>query len=221
MGSATRLTDQDIANLRQLNRQLSEELSLLGCELHDGMLQYITAAHLLTEAAKRRCEQSGQPVPTELEQVRDYLQQAMQEGRRLLGGLQPIELGGDKLVPAIGLLIQDASARVATQIALSEVVSHEISDASQQVIYRVVQECLNNIVRHAGAAHATVELSTTETQVRLRVSDDGCGFDPEQVPSDHFGLQGLRRRVEISGGTVTVTSQPGQGSTVECVLPRA
>jgi signal transduction histidine kinase len=92
------------------------------------------------------------------------------------------------------------------------------------VLYRVAQEALTNVARHARASSARVELTGTVDAVVLEVHDDGIGFDPalELLGSlDHFGLAGMRERVELAGGTWTVWSRPGAGTVLTAALPRA
>jgi two-component system nitrate/nitrite sensor histidine kinase NarX len=85
----------------------------------------------------------------------------------------------------------------------------------QVVFYRVAQEALNNVAKHAGATRVEVELTYQDGAVRLEVCDDGRGFDPGEVPSGHFGVAIMRERAEAVGAEVAVESCPGQGTTVE------
>ncbi len=90
----------------------------------------------------------------------------------------------------------------------------EIEDAA----YRLVQEALNNAARHGGAEKAKVEAIESGDKLRLRVSDQGRGFDPHER-SDGFGLVGMRERVTLAGGTLELRSSPGEGTTIVAVLP--
>jgi signal transduction histidine kinase len=92
------------------------------------------------------------------------------------------------------------------------------------VLYRVAQEALTNVARHARASRARVELTETPGGVVLEVHDDGVGFDPAtelRGSLDHFGLAGMRERVELAGGTWTVWSRPGAGTVLTATLPRS
>jgi signal transduction histidine kinase len=84
----------------------------------------------------------------------------------------------------------------------------------QVVFYRVAQEALNNVAKHAGATRVEVELTYEGSEVRLAVRDDGRGFDPGEVPSGHFGVAIMRERAEAVGADVAVESCPGTGTTV-------
>ena len=87
------------------------------------------------------------------------------------------------------------------------------------VLYRIVQEGLNNIARHAEALEATVDLNITPDQIQLIIEDDGRGFDPAQVPSGRFGLIGLNERIKLLGGSLGLESSPDQGTQIEIVVP--
>jgi len=86
-------------------------------------------------------------------------------------------------------------------------------------LYRIAQEALTNIARHANARHVTLGLVTTPDQVRLRVEDDGQGFDPSLVPKGRYGLIGLSERSKLLGGVLKLESSPGAGTRVEVLVP--
>ena len=89
----------------------------------------------------------------------------------------------------------------------------------EETLYRIAQEALHNVVKHAGARQVRLEVARVTDGVRLRVVDDGRGFDPDAVPDGHLGLTGMRSRAERLGGTLSVTSRPGAGTTVEVFVP--
>jgi signal transduction histidine kinase len=89
--------------------------------------------------------------------------------------------------------------------------------------YRITQEAANNAVRHANARNLKVTVAFTDRELRIRVADDGRGFDPGaadgQLAAGHLGMPGMRERAALAGGRLTVTSQPGHGTVVEAVIP--
>jgi two-component system, NarL family, sensor kinase len=89
----------------------------------------------------------------------------------------------------------------------------------EAALYRIAQEALTNVARHAGARRVTIRLVATPGQVRLVVQDDGRGFDVSRIPGDRHGLVGMRERVELLGGGLEVTSGPGKGTLVEAAVP--
>ena len=91
----------------------------------------------------------------------------------------------------------------------------------ETVIYRVVQEALTNVVRHASAATASVALAARDGTIRVFIEDDGSGFDHRRTPTRaHLGIEGMIERADLVGGTVSVTSAPGSGTTVVLEVPR-
>jgi signal transduction histidine kinase len=111
-------------------------------------------------------------------------------------------------------------------VGLPIVVKADIDDRLpievEEVFYRVAQEALHNIVKHAGAREVRIELTRDRVgDVRLRIIDDGKGFDPGAVPDGHLGLTGMRARMDKLGGRLDVVSRSGEGTTVEAVVPAA
>jgi signal transduction histidine kinase len=86
-------------------------------------------------------------------------------------------------------------------------------------LYRIAQEALTNVVRHARALHVTVQLETMLDNVRLIVQDDGRGFDPARIPQGRLGLIGLNERVKLLGGSLKVQSSPGAGTRIQVAIP--
>jgi signal transduction histidine kinase len=93
-----------------------------------------------------------------------------------------------------------------------------LSDDAADGLFRIAQEALNNVERHAGAANAVVSLKRHGDMLTLAVSDDGSGFDIDMLEADHFGLRGMRERAELIGAHLTVKSAPGRGTTVLVTL---
>jgi signal transduction histidine kinase len=91
----------------------------------------------------------------------------------------------------------------------------------EEALYRIGQEALHNIVKHANASNATIRMVREGGYLRLTVTDDGSGFDPDSVPRGHLGLIGMRQRIELVGGELRVESRAGHGSTIEASVPVA
>jgi signal transduction histidine kinase len=141
--------------------------------------------------------------------------------REMVSALQPSLLDELGLVPALESLATDTQERfglrcrvVADQVQVKACCGPEIDSA----IYRIVQELLNNVTRHAKATTATITLSYREGMMKLIVQDDGCGFRVDKVPSKgRFGLQGIRERVELLAGTMDIRSSPGKTVVTACL----
>ena len=113
----------------------------------------------------------------------------------------------------------DRSALV-VDAAVDGVPEHErLAPEVATVVYRVVQEALTNVVRHAGASSASVAVTVSSGRLRAVVEDDGVGFDATRPADSYLGLQGMEERAELVGGTVRVMSAPGSGTTVVLEVP--
>jgi PAS domain S-box-containing protein len=229
-------TDQDITDRR---RTEAERRRLLGrvyeaqegqdrrlaADLHDGHVQSLAAIGFKLEQARLRLGASGSPEVDELLwQVTKDLSAEVTSLRRTIGRLRPLVLVEDGLEAALREEAKSACNRAA--LATCEVTSElegRLDPVVETALFRVAQQALANVVDHAEATHVLVAIECTARGVVLRVSDDGCGFDPDhvQVLADiaHFGLIAMRERVEALGGRFRVTTGPGRGTVVEARLP--
>jgi PAS domain S-box-containing protein len=229
-------TDQDITDRR---RTEAERRRLLGrvyeaqegqdrrlaADLHDGDVQSLAAIGFKLEQARLRLGASGSPEVDELLwQVTKDLSAEVTSLRRTIGRLRPLVLVEDGLEAALREEAKSACNRAA--LATCEVTSElegRLDPVVETALFRVAQQALANVVDHAEATHVLVAIECTARGVVLRVSDDGCGFDPDhvQVLADiaHFGLIAMRERVEALGGRFRVTTGPGRGTVVEARLP--
>jgi PAS domain S-box-containing protein len=229
-------TDQDITDRRRaeaerrrlLNRVYEAQEGQdrrLAADLHDGHVQSLAAIGFKLEQARLRLGASGSPEVDELLwQVSKDLSAEVTSLRRTIGRLRPLVLVEDGLEAALREEAKSACQRAA--LAACEVTSEldgRLDPVVETALFRVAQQALANIVDHASATHATVEIECGARGVTLRVSDDGCGFDPDhvQVIADiaHFGLIAMRERVEALGGRFRVLTAPGEGTVVEARLP--
>jgi signal transduction histidine kinase len=194
-------------------------------ELHDETLQELGGLKVLLESAR---------MANRRELLEDAVGKAVEQLQLSIGGLQalitelrPAALDQLGVRPALDALVSrttvtsglDITARI--DLALeSGRESTRLSGEVESTIYRLVQEALTNVVKHAGAERAWVEVSEDERQVTVSVRDDGSGFDPDK-PGDGFGLVGMRERAALVDGRLLIDSTPGQGTTVRLVLPAA
>jgi signal transduction histidine kinase len=144
--------------------------------------------------------------------------------RRTIGRLRPLVLVEDGLEAALREEAKSACNRAALVVCdVSSELEGRLDPVVETALFRVAQQALANVVDHAGATRALVAIECSERAVTLRVSDDGCGFDPGHVrvlaDVAHFGLIAMRERVEALGGRFRVTTAPGQGTVVEAKVP--
>jgi signal transduction histidine kinase len=191
-------------------------------ELHDESLQSLASLRVLLSAARR-----GDPEEVErlLSQGIEQVDTAIAEMRRLIADLRPTTLDELGLGPALEALGERVELGTELRIRMNLDLDLEggrtdsrLEVEIEDTVYRLVQEALNNVVQHANADSVRIDVSEDGEQVRVRVRDEGDGFDPT-ARSDGFGLVGMRERVSLAGGTLELNSVPGKGTTITAVLP--
>ena len=207
-----------------LNAQESER-ARVSRDLHDDIGQALTSVLLglrLVESALASGAGAIDDASRRTEQVRELAADALRRTRQLAFDLRPTVLDDVGLLPALERLAADMTARGDTTVT---VVAHglaaeRLSPQTETVVYRVAQEALTNITRHASADTASITLIVAEGRMRVLVEDDGSGFETGTTPTPgHLGLRGMAERADLVGGTVQLSSIPGAGTTVLLELP--
>lgn len=214
-------TDDQATHLQLLAEQLQRDLDDFAGELHDGVLQYVIAAQMLGERLRMSFEQQGQAVPSELVLLREHLQQALLEGRRLLDGIRSLDWQSTTLDLELRRLADEIGTVAGVTTQLSVMPLGRLPPGTSQQFYRIAQEALHNVRRHSGATEVTISFRVIDQYWELRIADNGCGFDPSAVAPGHFGLIGLRRRAALMGGSCQIVSEPGRGTTIAVSVPTA
>jgi two-component system NarL family sensor kinase len=208
---------RDRALLQRLLEIQERERQLISYEIHDGIAQYLAGAIMHFQAWEVAL--GDHPGVAELHEGMRLLRAAADESRRLIGGLRPPALDELGIVEAIESLVADARVEVPMIDFCHDLPGPRLPSALETTIFRIAQESLSNIRKHAAASSASVAITRSGDLVTIRVADDGQGFDPEAVPAERFGLEGIRQRSRLFGGTCRIQSAPGQGTTVEVELP--
>jgi two-component system, NarL family, sensor histidine kinase UhpB len=222
-GSFTRLLDR-IEDERRRSGQLAmraqeEERRRLARDLHDEVNQALTAILLRLEALAQDTPPERAPEVAELKRL---VNQAMEELLTLARQLRPSALDDHGLVPAVQAQLKRFSARTGVEVRMrTEGEPNELPEVMQTAIFRVAQEALTNVARHAGATVVELELGEADGRAELRVRDDGSGFDPVAIPragsegpGAGLGLGGMAERARLVGGELDVRSAPGGGTRV-------
>jgi len=215
-------TEQALTHERSVLKQLLEiqerERQLVSYEIHDGLTQYLTGALMHLQAFDHG-QAHGAEARRDFEQGLRLLEVAAAEARRLISGLRPPALDELGIVAAVESLVAEARADVPNVTFTDSLPARRLPPQLETVIFRIVQEALTNVRKHAAARHVTVMLQSVSDRVLVRVVDDGRGFDPAAVPEARFGLEGIRQRCRLLGGEPRITSAPGAGTTIEATLP--
>jgi two-component system sensor histidine kinase DegS len=136
--------------------------------------------------------------------------------------LRPLVIDEQGVVNAIEFLIAEEEARGGLKIQFFHHVSFDrLPPLVEGSLYRIVQECLNNARRHSGSTDVEVWLHEDNQRLKLLVRDYGCGFDPDKVPDDRFGLESISKRAQIFGGNSEIESHVGEGTTIRVEIPLA
>jgi signal transduction histidine kinase len=198
-----------------------EERQRLARELHDAVTQTLFSASLIAEVLPRLAVRQPDQLGPRLEELRRLNRGALAEMRTLLLELRPSSLSEVPFGDLLNQLVEAANARSTTEYVLRIDGEPFALDAEAQVtLYRLVQEALNNISKHAQASRAEVQLGWRSGTLELSIVDDGCGFDASEVPAGHLGLPFMSERASAIGALLDIVSHPGDGTTVRISLPR-
>ncbi len=217
----------------QLRQQLSlriikaqeEERLRVAREIHDGPAQSMANVVLCAEICEKLMDVAPERVKDELHNLKETVRESLQEVRKIIFDLRPMVLDDLGLVPTLRRFIAEQQKRTNTAIELV-VLNNDgsrIPEVLEVTVFRVVQEALNNISKHARASHALVKLELLPNKINLSVTDDGCGFDTDAAlhaaGRECYGLLGMRERVELLQGVLKVSSVPGKGSAINVYIP--
>jgi signal transduction histidine kinase len=206
--------------LRGLNDLLEEQTQRISRELHDEAGQLLASVHLALDRLGRDVPQAA----TRLDSIKGLLDSIEEELRRLSHELRPTILDDLGLGPALEFLAEGISARNGFAISLEAMPETRLPARVETVLYRIVQEALNNVSKHARASSVKIGVRSEPDVIRCAVTDDGLGFDVsvtmEGSDGRGIGLIGMRERVARLGGTLTVNSSPGGGTELLVMIPR-
>jgi PAS domain S-box-containing protein len=215
--SALRRSEEERrALVRQLVRASEEERARLAGDVHDDSVQALTAVGMRLETLKRRLTDEDRVAEVDLLQT--TVSDAVSRLRHLLFELRPPALDQYGVAAALRELLDRLDMRSELRATAFE----EPPDELRTIMYRIAQESLANVRKHARADLVEVTLTSDDEGWRARIVDDGAGFDADDLEPDpsHMGLASMRERSEMGSGWCRVTSSPGQGTTVEVFLPR-
>jgi signal transduction histidine kinase len=196
---------------------VENERRSLARELHDDTIQSLIA---LNQRIQMILLKSPETQMSALSEIQTLVQQSMTNLRRMIRGLRPIYLEDLGLVASLEMLVREMEQSANIPITFSFRGSERrLAPQTEMTLYRIVQESLNNVIHHANAKYAWVELEFTDSDLSVQIRDDGKGFvvpiDPAEFPKHgHFGLLGLQERAEIIEADFRIRSSPGYGTAV-------
>jgi len=196
-----------------------EERNRLAREIHDTLAQGLTGIALQLETADALLERDPIRARRAIQRALMLARTNLDEARRSVMDLRAAPLESRTLPDALSLLAREVEAQAALEIAFHVIGGQQpLPPYVEAGLYRIAQEALSNVVHHARARQATVELVSTPEQVELVIEDDGEGFDTDRLPERRFGLIGINERAKLLGGSLELCSVPGEGTTLRVTI---
>ncbi|WP_455361761.1 histidine kinase [Streptomyces sp. SYSU K21746] len=199
-------------------RRADEERLRIARELHDSLTHQISVIKVQAEVAVHVARRRGEQVPKALLAIQAAGREASRELRATLEALRDDDTAPPRGLVDVPDLVEQARAIGLDATLAVEGRRHDVPTAVDRTVYRIVQESLTNIARHANAAKASVGIDWRPDAIAIRVDDDGMA-SPDAAPTPGFGLLGMRERVTALGGRLRAEPRPGGGFTVEAELP--
>ena len=189
-------------------------------DIHDGLAQQLTGALCYFEAFRARAVETSLAGAKDFQMGHKLLQEAIQEARTLINGLQPALLDELGLAAAVGHLVQEGEEREGPRIDYH----HQLQQSSfpplvERAAYRIVQEALTNACRYSRSEKVRVELVQKGKRLRILVQDWGTGFEPAKADGNRHGLEGIRERARLLGGQAAIDSTLGSGTRILVTIP--
>jgi signal transduction histidine kinase len=224
------ITERKVAEekIRALSHRLfsvqEDERKHLSRELHDDLGQRLNAAKIAVDLLARDLAGSPGDIASRLSQLSQVLKGSVESVRHLSAGLRPASL---ERLGLVGAIRNDCDQLAARQGFKVEFTHHgmdgvRLSHEAEINLYRVVQEALNNVVKHARATEVGIQLVASHPIVRMRIRDNGTGFDPAQrkaKKSQGLGLVGMAERMDLLHGSFKIHSNPGMGTRITTEIP--
>lgn len=200
---------------------VTKERSRIAQDLHDTLSHTLSGLSVQLETMKAYWDVDPVTARKRLDKSLVAIRSGLEETRRILTALRAKPLEELGLAPAIRQLAEDAAghAGITLDLLMDDGIPF-LSPAEEQCLFRVAQEAITNVIKHSKAKNLTVKLKYNENRIALTVQDDGVGFNiGEMNGNKHFGLTGMKERVDFVKGNLDITSQPGRGTRVQLVIP--
>jgi signal transduction histidine kinase len=211
---------------RELESQVLDstdrEQQRIGRELHDNLGTHLAAVGYATTFLANELREHERPEAAKAEQIRELVGDAVSLTREMARGIFPVQMDFAGLSPALEDLARNTSSRTGLEVAFYETGSPQaVRTENGMHLYRIVQEALNNALKHGKPRKITIILNNDEDSLRLAVADDGKGIEISSIGKHSMGLDSMRYRAGILGGELKIESHPGEGTIVTCEIPKS
>lgn len=218
-----KLAEEKLRKERHLLREMldlqEQDRKLVSYEIHDGLAQLLAGSQMQFQTVGHLLEKDPETAKKTFDNAFQVLGEALTETRRLIGGLRPPVLDELGIVAAIEEMIAQCGSKGPEIEFAHNVVLKRFAPPLESAIFRIIQESLTNACRYSQSEKVRVEIKLSLDSVTIDVRDWGVGFDPAEVPTDHFGLRGIRERARLLRGSAEIESSPGQGAHIHVTLP--
>lgn len=206
---------RDLAQLLETAQE--EERRRIAADIHDDPIQVMSAVDMRLQLLLDRPERVD---AHEIGELAEELRSAIDRLRNLLFELRPVALDIEGLTPAIGMYLEHSAKDTGWTWEIIDELEYEPMPEARVTFYRIAQEAVANVRKHANATRVEVRLSSRDGGLLLRIEDDGDGFNPKETPlPGHLGLATVTERAELAGGWCRIQSRLGVGSVLECWMP--
>ena len=224
LAASRRMQSQSRRVARRVLSAHEDERKEISRDLHDEVAQTLAGINVQLAALKETATSDIKDIKKRISKTQCLVSESVQIVHRFARDLRPTMLDDIGLIPALRAYIRDLPKANGLSIHFTAHLGVEkLTNLRRTVLYRVVQEALKNVVRHARASLATVSISKTAAGVRMEISDNGRSFSVPKVfvsgTRQRLGILGMRERVEMVGGALSISSSPSQGTTVQAEIP--
>lgn len=223
--------EEQIASLQRLSAEkaewnetlkqaaVTEERQRLARELHDAVSQQLFAISMMTSAAQKTINHQPQKAVRQMAMIEEMAGIAQSEMRALLLHLRPAHLEGKGLKEGVEDLLQELEQKHDLLIKWSVEPLPQMAKGIEDHLFRIIQEAISNVLRHAKAESLQLNLAVVQNQIRMKIQDDGIGFSPGQEKHSSYGLRTMYERVNEIGGVLDIFSLPQKGTQIDVKVP--
>ncbi|MBS3680520.1 sensor histidine kinase [Ornithinibacillus massiliensis] len=220
--SLQRLADEKAELAKSAHKSaVIEERQRIARDLHDAVSQQLFALTMMSEAAIKQLDLNPNVAKEQMTEVANAAHQAQSEMRALLLHLRPVHLSGDPLPRGVRKLVEELKQKSQIDFHLTVDDSLTLSEATEEHVFRIIQESLSNILRHANATEVKIEVVKRGRELFLHIADNGMGFDlsNDNAKKTSYGLKTMKERCEELGGNFTIRSNIDEGTYIDIRIP--
>lgn len=213
--------------VKETGAAVTEERTRIACEIHDGLVQSLAGVNFKLELCQELIRKDPKESLATLRESKAQLKLAIQEARQVIFNLRPLHYDKMELIPALTNYLKSYETQYHIKTAFSVTGDETVLFPRTKIfLFRIVQEALSNVQKHAKADRVSVQLDIRENLLQVTIIDDGIGFDMDTVLRDpekwdHFGIRGILERARLVGGEATIDSKKGRGTKIVLRVPLA